>query len=80
MIADLLIVARDRPWLYDSLSRLRAPTANVEIRFDQRRGWDRRRTERGRADRRERDITNSLQTTGWALIRGADRPAPPPAA
>ena len=78
MTADLLIVAKDRPWLYDSLCRLRAPTANVEIRFDQRRGWDRRRSERGHADRREVDITESLRTTGWALVRGADRPAPPP--
>jgi hypothetical protein len=77
MPEDLLIVAADRPWLYESLSRLRAPTANVEIRVDRRRGWERRRAERGRADRRQSDISEALQTTGWALIRAADRPSPP---
>jgi hypothetical protein len=77
MACDLLIVAKDRPWLYDSLRRLRASTADVEIRVDRRRGWDRRRTDRTGAERRRRDIGDTLQTTGWALIRAAERPAPP---
>ena len=78
MTADLLIVAADRPWLYESLCRLRAPGSNVEIRVDRRRGWERRRTDREGPDRRQTDINDSLQATGWALIRGADRPAPHP--
>src|SRR5919106_1162910 len=75
---DLLIVSRERPDLYDVLTRF--GRSNLEVRLDQRLG-DRRRgmtqpvaPERRRAlDRRARNVTVELALLGWAIVPAAQR-------
>lgn len=72
---DLLIVSRERIDLYDDL-RTSSP-ASLEIRVDARVG-DRRRVvpgavadDRRRRDRRALDLSEQLQTLGWAIVPAA---------
>ena len=63
---DLLIVAKDRPMLYDAFRRMSAGDADIEITVDRR--------ERAGAppaslpERRRLDISEALKTTGWAVV------------
>lgn len=69
--ADLLIVARDRRLLYNTFLQMSADEPDIEVRLDQR-----RRTGRPvspEIDRRHRDISTALRTTGWVMIPGSVR-------
>jgi len=69
----LAVVAREELPKYTSLTR-NFVSETMEVVLD-RRGGERRRAdsrvtmERRRTDRRHRDITTDLQTSGWALVR-----------
>lgn len=73
----LMIVARDRPDLYDRLrqefSGDRAVAVVLDRRFGERRSEtaDAATTEQRLADRRQRDIEDGLQRLGWATARRA---------
>lgn len=75
----LAVVVREDLPKYTSLMR-NFTRATMEVVLDRRWHGERRRadhralTERRREDRRHRDITTELQTSGWALVR---RQAPP---
>lgn len=77
---DLLIVARDRPLLYETFRRMRIDDANIEIVIDRRQSAVAGRREL--PDRRDRTISEALRTTGWALVPSAlrKRPIDPPGA
>jgi len=69
----LLVVSRKEPERYAYLQHiLGSETVDVTLdrRVEERRG---RQTpvvvERRRAERRQRDITDDLQTLGWAVVR-----------
>ena len=63
---DLLIVAKDRPMLYDAFRRMSAGDADIEITVDRR--------ERAGSppaslpERRRLDISEALKATGWAVV------------
>lgn len=77
----LLIVARNRPDLYDQLRQAFAGSESVQVIVDRRSGQDRRSgakrpavngfqiDRRGPvAERRRRNIEEQLRTIGWALV------------
>ena len=68
---DLLIVARDRPLLYDTFRLMRTGDSDIEIIMDRRQSSTAGRREL--PDRRQRAISDALRTTGWALVPGASR-------
>jgi hypothetical protein len=74
-MAELLfIVARERQDLYEHLRRAFADAPAVEVIFDRRVGERRQHrvpqeNERRQRDRRTRDISNDVQSLGWALVR-----------
>ena len=78
---DLIIIAPARATVGDVEKILGAPKVRFEIHFDRRRGERRRAadsplvsTERRRQrDRRNFDVSESLRTTGWALIPAEQR-------
>ena len=76
---DLVIIAPDPTVFRDLLHRFEATDAQVEIRLDRRRNERRRgpgssaRAERRLHDRRLRDVTEPLRTTGWVVIPAAQR-------
>jgi len=76
MPAILMIVARDRPDLYDRLTREFGRDRAVAVVLDRRFGQRRRTevavtTEQRRAERRRRDIEDDLRRLGWATARTA---------
>ena len=76
----LMIVARDRPDLYDRLlkefGRDRAVAVVLDRRFGQRRRSEVTVTEDHRqAERRLRDIEDDLRRLGWATTRVTKRTA-----
>ena len=76
MPAILMIVARDRPDLYDRLrkefGRDRAVAVVLDRRFTERRQAETAVTEEHRqAERRRRDIDDDLRRLGWATARTA---------
>ncbi|PYN17064.1 MAG: hypothetical protein DME05_06390, partial [Candidatus Rokuibacteriota bacterium] len=71
--AHLAVVAREELPTYTSLRR-NFVDASMEVVLDRRDGERRRAharvtTERRRQDRRRRDITTDLMTSGWVLVR-----------
>jgi len=84
MPAQLFIVARRHPELYDYLSTRFAEDARVAVILDRRLGARRRRAlpaaaERRRADRRTRpEVDEQLRTTSLAVVT-APKTAPAPA-
>jgi len=70
----LMIVARDRPDLYDRLRKEFGKDRAVAVVLDRRFG-QRRRTratvpeEQRRVERRNRDIEDDLRRLGWATTR-----------
>ena len=76
MPAILMIVARDRPDLYDRLrqefGRDRAVAVVLDRRFGQRRRAEVAISDEHRqAERRRRDIDEDLRRLGWATTRTA---------
>ena len=76
MPAILMIVARDRPDLYDRLrkefGRDRAVAVVLDRRFGQRRSMGILvAPEQRHAERRRRDIEDDLRRLGWATARTA---------
>ena len=74
-MADLVfIVSRTEPKQYLYLKYVFADESK-DVVLDRRMGGERRRslrrlpTERRHVDRRHRDITRELQSSGWALVR-----------
>ncbi len=74
-MADLLfIVSRTEPKQYLYLKHVFADESR-DVVFDRRIGGERRRSlsplrvERRHIERRYRDITSELQSSGWALVR-----------
>ena len=73
-MADLVfIVSRTEPRQYLYLKHVFADESR-DVVLDRRMGERRRslrppRVERRHIDRRQRDITRELQSTGWALVR-----------
>jgi len=70
---DLLIVAKDRPMLYETFRRMSAGETDIEIRVD-------RRHRKGQPpaaspERRRLDIGEALRTTGWAVVPATRRSA-----
>ena len=69
----LLIVSRTAPERYAYLKHILG-SESVDVTLDRRVEQRRRRqtqvvVERRRAERRQRDITEDLQTLGWAVVR-----------
>ena len=71
---QLLVVARDRPHIYEYLKRMFAGNETLEVIMD-RRTTDRRRhgmsnlPERRRSgDRRRQEIDSHLRALGWAIV------------
>lgn len=69
----LLVVSRTEPERYGYLKHILG-SENVDVTLDRRVDERRRRqtpvvVERRRAERRQRDITEDLQTLGWAVVR-----------
>lgn len=76
MAAILMIVARDRPDLYDRLRKEFTNDRAVAVLLDRRFGQRRQDAvvvteEQRRAERRRRDIEDDLQSLGWATARSA---------
>ena len=74
MPAILMIVARDRPDLYDRLRQEFGRDRAVAVVLDRRYGQRRRAAmavteEQRRAERRRRDIDDDLRHLGWATTR-----------
>jgi hypothetical protein len=75
MAGILMIVARDRPDLYDRLRQEfngdRAVSVVLDRRFGERRreGVEATTAEQRSAERRRRDIEDGLQRLGWATAR-----------
>ena len=74
-MADLVfVVSRTEPKQYFYLKHVFADESR-DVVLDRRRGERRRgsftppRAERRHIDRRQRDITMELQSTGWSLVR-----------
>jgi hypothetical protein len=72
----LMIVARDRPDLYERLRKEFTDEHAVKVVLDRRFGQRRRDTvavtaDQRRAERRRRDIDSNLQRLGWATARCA---------
>ena len=63
---DLLIVAKDRPMLYDAFRRMSVGDADIEIVVDRRNGAT--RAPASAVDRRGLNIYDALKTTGWAVV------------
>lgn len=74
----LLVVARERPEVYEAMRKEFADTRDrVEVVLDRRFGDRRRRSygftpDRRRADRRRHDIEADLRSLGRAIIRRSD--------
>jgi hypothetical protein len=68
---DLLIIAKDRPMLYDAFRRMSAGDTDIEIVVDRRNGAARRPA--SAVDRRGFDISQALKTTGWAVVPSRTR-------
>jgi hypothetical protein len=69
----LFIVSRTLPARYEYFKYVFA-SETVDVIFDRRMGERRRRrepaaVERRRAERRRQDVTRSLETLGWTLVR-----------
>jgi hypothetical protein len=77
MASVLMIVARDRPDLYDRLRQEYNPDRAVAVVLDRRFGERRREVveaataEQRQRDRRRRDVDDGLQRLGWATARTA---------
>jgi hypothetical protein len=76
MAGILMIVARDRPDLYDRLRQEFNGDRAVSVVLDRRFGERRRdaveaTAEQRSAERRRRDIEDGLQRLGWATARTA---------
>ena len=76
MASLLFIVSRESPGRYSYLKHVFAGESG-DVIVDRRQGDRRERqgaatNERRRSDRRQRDVTPELQSSGWALVR---RPA-----
>ncbi len=71
---QLVIVARDREWLFDYVARAFAGNDTVQVLLDRRVGERRRsadRTglpERRRGERRRQDVASQLRGLGWAIV------------
>ncbi|HEV8642771.1 MAG TPA: hypothetical protein VGV13_16910 [Methylomirabilota bacterium] len=67
----LIIVARHEPLVYAHLSQVFADNEHVEVVLDRRLGG--RRSPEGQAgsahDRRQHDVSTSLDRLGWAIVR-----------
>jgi hypothetical protein len=73
MAALVFIVSRTEPKQYLYLKHVFADESR-DVVLDRRMGERRRslrppRVERRHIDRRQRDVTRELQSTGWALVR-----------
>jgi hypothetical protein len=73
-MADLVfVVSRTEPKQYFYLKHVYADESRdvvLDRRLgERRRTWGPPRAERRHIDRRQRDITRELQSTGWALVR-----------
>lgn len=77
MASVLMIVARDRPDLYDRLRQEFNNDRAVAVVLDRRFGERRREVvesataEQRQRDRRRRDVDDGLQRLGWATARTA---------
>ena len=77
MASVLMIVARDRPDLYDRLRQEFNNDRAVAVVLDRRFGERRREiveaatAEQRQRDRRRRDVDDGLQRLGWATARTA---------
>jgi hypothetical protein len=77
MASVLMIVARDRPDLFDRLRREFNNDRAVAVVLDRRFGERRREVveaataEQRQRDRRRRDVDDGLQRLGWATARTA---------
>jgi hypothetical protein len=77
MASVLMIVARDRPDLYDRLRQEFNNDRAVAVVLDRRFGERRREIveaatlEQRQRDRRRRDVDDGLQRLGWATARTA---------
>ena len=73
MAGMLLIVSRAEPARYTYLSHVFGETAEVIVdrRAQERRTprHERAGSERRRTERRQRDTTKDLESSGWALVR-----------
>jgi hypothetical protein len=74
MTSLALVVARDRPDLYESLRRDFMDTTRLTIILDRRHGERRRQSvpidqERRREDRRRLSLDDRLATLGWAFAK-----------
>jgi hypothetical protein len=73
-MADLVfVVSRTEPKQYFYLKHVYADESRdvvLDRRLgERRRAWRPPRAERRHIDRRQRDITRELQSTGWVLVR-----------
>jgi hypothetical protein len=64
---DLLIIARDRPMLYEAFRRM--STGDIEIHVDRRHRES--QPPASCSERRCLDISEALRTTGWAVVSAA---------
>lgn len=64
---DILIVARDRPMLYDAFRRMSGRDEDLEIHVDRRQRPGSPKP--SLPERRRVDISDALTTTGWAVVR-----------
>lgn len=77
MASVLMIVARDRPDLYDRLRQEFNGDRAVSVVLDRRFGERRREiveaatSEQRQRDRRRRDVDDGLQRLGWTTARSA---------
>jgi hypothetical protein len=69
---DLLIVAKDRPMLYEAFRRMSDAVTDIDIQVDRRHREG--QAPSARPDRRRHDIGEALRTTGWAVVPAARRP------
>jgi hypothetical protein len=73
MAALVFIVSRTEPKQYLYLKHVFADESRDVVldrrTCERRRTWGPPRAERRHIDRRQRDITRELQSTGWALVR-----------
>ena len=67
---DLIVVARDRPMLYEAFRRMSTGNLDVEIYVDRR---HRESQASSGAERRRLDIGAALRTTGWKLVPAETR-------
>lgn len=66
VLVDLLIIAKDRPMLYEAFRRMSAGEKDFEIQVDRREGAG--SPPPSLPERRRLDIAPALKDTGWAVV------------